>query len=79
MSRTTFCSIFLLWLVSAVHCKNYLIEVADQPEDKDTPDPPLTLPDLEQLIDTSLEDDVEMTGEEEISEFESKYESVLTS
>ena len=29
MRRMTLCSIFLLWLINAVHCKNYLVEVDD--------------------------------------------------
>ena len=29
MNRITFWSIFLLWLITALHCKKYLVEVAD--------------------------------------------------
>ena len=29
MYRITFWSIFLLWLITALHCKKYLVEVAD--------------------------------------------------
>ena len=29
MKRITLCSIFLIWLINAVHCKKYLVEVDD--------------------------------------------------
>ncbi len=29
MNRITFLSIFLLWLINALQCKKYLVEVAD--------------------------------------------------
>ena len=45
MNRITFLSIFLLWLINALHCKKYLVEVPDNQvgvtkTSRETPQPP---------------------------------------
>merc|ERR1719500_2698650 len=85
MARTTFCSVFLLWLVAALHSKKYLIEVADeegqgsqgvtqgQEGQKDQKGQGVTqgpLPDLEEVTDESLEEVEEMNEDEEMKESE---------
>ena len=37
MIRITLCSMFLIWLMNAVHCKKYLVEVDDD-NSKNSPD-----------------------------------------
>ena len=75
MTRVTFYSIFLLWVVTAVHCKKYLIEVADDQGDQGvTQDPAADLQDLlEEVGDESLEEGEETIVDEAIKESESKY------
>ena len=67
MNRITFWSIFLLWLITALHCKKYLVEVADgqggvtQASTEAHQQPEKT------------NDDVHAEVDEAINEFESKY------
>ena len=67
MNRITFWSIFLLWLITALHCKKYLVEVADSQgavTQASTVAP-------EQPEETN--NDVHAEVDDAINEFESKY------
>ena len=73
MTRTTFCSVLLLWLVAAGHCKKYLMELADDKGDQGdqaSQDTDTALPDLDQVDDESqqpfLEERTESKGKHSI-------------
>ena len=73
-----FCSILLLWLVTAGQGKKYLIEVADDDQAGQgvTQHPAAAagedLPDLGEVTDESLEEVGEISEDEAKDEFESK-------
>ena len=67
MNRITFLSIFLLWLINALHCKKYLVEVGDNQggvTQTNTEAP---------QHQEETNDDVHAEVDEAINEFESKY------
>ena len=67
MNRITFWSIFLLWLITALHCKKYLVEVADG--QGDVTQASTEAPQAMDWWRKDLEDEVD----EEMIEIKSKY------
>ena len=75
MTRIIFCSIFIIWLLNSVHCKHYLVEVADE-QGGSTQDTAVAVPESEEAEDESQEEvgleDIESIREENL-ESESKH------
>ena len=56
MKGTIFCSLILIWLINVLHCRHYLVEVADDDQGKTSPDSPVTPAEED---DTSEDDTIE--------------------
>ena len=57
MKGTIFCSLILIWLINVLHCRHYLVEVADDDQGKTNPDNPVTPAEEEESEDDTSKED----------------------